>query len=413
MASASPVGKQAAVPSTLPPPGRVLLTDPMADSLLQDAVLDRIRDRAADYDRRNAFFTEDLEDLRDAGYLAMMVPGDLGGAGLPLAAAVREQARLATAGPATALAVNMHVLWTAVAALLRAGGDRSLEWVLRDAAAGEVFAFGISEPGNDEVLADSFTRAERQDDGGYRFFGTKIFGSLAPAWTRLGVFGRDEGDPDSPVLVHGFLERGSAGYRIVADWDTLGMRATQSHTTLLEGARVPPERVARVLPVGPSADPFTFAIFAAFELLVSSVYAGIGERAVQLAAESALSRTSARLGGRPLAEDPDVRSSLAEAAILQDGQLPPLLELARDVDAGVDHGRAWFPRLVGAKVRTTRTARAVVDAAMGVAGGGAYRSVSELARLYRDVTAGQFHPSSERAARRTVANALLGPLPED
>jgi alkylation response protein AidB-like acyl-CoA dehydrogenase len=176
---------------------------------------------------------------------------------------------------------------------------------------------------------------------------------------------------------------------------------------------VPPERVSRVLPVGPSADPFTFAIFAAFELLVSSVYAGMGERAVQLAAESALARTSARLGGRPLAEDPDVRSALAEAAIAQDGQLPPILELARDVDAGVDHGRAWFPRLVGVKVRTTRTARAVVDAAMGVSGGGAYRSVSELARLYRDVAAGQFHPSSERAARSTVANALLGPLPDD
>ena len=384
----------------------------MADTLLDDELLARIRDRAADYDRRNAFFAEDLDELREVGYLAMMVPVDLGGAGLPLAAAVREQARLAAAAPATALAVNMHILWTAVAALLRKRGDDSLEWVLRDAVAGHVFAFGISEPGNDEVLADSFTRADRQHDGGYRYYGTKVFGSLAPAWTRLGVFGRDDSDPDAPVLVHGFLDREADGYRILEDWDTLGMRATQSHTTVLDGARVPPERISRVLPVGPSADPFTFAIFAAFELLVSSVYVGIGERAVHLAAESALSRTSARLGGRLLAEDPDVRSAIAEAAIAQDGQLPPLLELARDVDAGVDHGRAWFPRLVGAKVRATRTARAVVDGAMGVAGGGAYRSVSELARLYRDVTAGQFHPSSERAARRTVANALLGPLPD-
>ncbi len=390
----------------------MLLTEGMADSLLDEALLARIRDRAADYDRRNAFFAEDLDELRAAGYLAMMVPADLGGAGFPVAAAVREQARLAEAAPATALAVNMHILWTAVAALLRSRGDESLEWVLRDAAAGEVFAFGISEPGNDEVLADSFTRAVPEEDGGYRYFGTKVFGSLAPAWTRLGVFGRDDSDPDAPMLVHGFLDRGSEGYRILEDWDTLGMRATQSHTTVLEGARVEPARVSRILPVGPSADPFTFAIFAAFELLVSSVYVGIGERAVQLAAESALTRTSARLGGRTLAEDPDVRSALAEAAIAQDGQLPPILELARDVDAGVDHGRAWLPRLVGAKVRATRTARTVVDGAMGVAGGGAYRSVSELARLYRDVTAGQFHPSSERAARRAVANALLGPLPD-
>src|SRR5690606_36526243 len=108
--------------------------------------------------------------------------------------------------------------------------DDSLEWVLAEAAAGELFAFGNSEPGNDLVMIDSLTTAEPQPDGSYSFTGTKIFTSLSPAWTRLGIFGRD-GDR----LVHGFITRDTPGWRSLDDWDALGMRATQSHTTVLEG----------------------------------------------------------------------------------------------------------------------------------------------------------------------------------
>ena len=64
--------------------------------------------------------------------------------------------------------------------------------MLRDwIADGEVMAFGISEPGNDAVLFDSKTKATAHD-GSVAFDGVKIFTSLAPAFTRLGVFGKDE-----------------------------------------------------------------------------------------------------------------------------------------------------------------------------------------------------------------------------
>ena len=39
-------------------------------TVLTPELLARIRSRAADYDRENAFFAEDLEALRAAGYLA-------------------------------------------------------------------------------------------------------------------------------------------------------------------------------------------------------------------------------------------------------------------------------------------------------------------------------------------------------
>jgi len=64
--------------------------------------------------------------------------------------------------------------------------------------AGEVFAFGISEGGNDLVLFGSDTAAVPDGHGGYAFTGTKIFTSLAPVWTSLGLHGLDTTSPDAP-----------------------------------------------------------------------------------------------------------------------------------------------------------------------------------------------------------------------
>jgi len=359
-------------------------------SPIDDDLLQSIRSRAAGYDRDNAFFTEDLDELKAAGYLRPR----------PLLEAVRDQRLLAAHAPATALGVNMHLVWTTVALVLHDRGDDSLDWLLEEAASGEVFAFGISEPGNDQVLWDSRTTAEPVGDGGYAFTGTKGFTSMTPAWTRLGVFGRD-GDE----LVHGFLTRESPGWRALDDWDTLGMRATQSRTTVLEGAVVPAERIVRRLPVGPNADPFVFAVFSGFLLLIASVYAGIADRALELAVDGARRKTT--LAGDPLSDDPDVRRRLAAAALQIDALAPQIESLARDVDEIADHGARWFRLLTGTKHRSVETARQVVDAAMRGAGGSGYSAASELSRLQRDVLAGIYHPSSTDSVHATVATDLF------
>ncbi len=376
-------------------------------SVLTPELLDRIRSRAADYDRDNTFFTEDLAELRAAGYLAPR----------SLLETARDQRLLAAHAPATALGINMHLVWVGVARVLHDRGDSSLDWVLQDAAVGELFAFGNSEGGNDLVLWDSLTSVERVD-GGFAFTGTKIFTSLAPAWTRLGIFGKQtlgEGTEDGPRLVHGFLRRETAltaieGVTTLDDWDTLGMRATQSRTTKLDHAVVADADVSRFLAVGPNGEPFVFGIFSNFLLLIGSVYAGIADRALELAVEAAHKRTSLKNEGAPYSADPDIRWRVADAALALDALRPDLEGLASDVDTLVNHGSNWFRYLTGAKHRSTEAARYVVDQALRVAGGGGYRSASELARLQRDVLAGIYHPSDTESIHSTVAAALLGPL---
>ncbi|NVM98037.1 acyl-CoA dehydrogenase family protein [Arthrobacter sp. SDTb3-6] len=378
------------------------------EQLLPEELLERFRARAKGYDERNEFFHEDLAELKERRYLGMFAATGDGGLGYGLQQAAAAQRRLATAAPATALAVNMHLVWTGVAHLLHERGDDSLHYVLQEAVAGEVFAFGNSEAGNDSVLFDSNTLAAPLADGGYAFTGTKIFTSLSPAWTRLGIFGKDT-TGEEPVLVHAFITRDAPGYTIKDDWDTLGMRASQSNTTVLDGVVAPAQRVFRKLPVGPNADPLIFAIFACFETLLAAVYTGVGERALQIGVAAVQRRMSMKTG-KPYSQDPDIRWRLASAAMAMDGLYPQVDSVAGDVDALVNHGAMWFPKLVGLKVRATETARDVVDSAVRVSGGGTYFSGNELGRLYRDVLAGIFHPSDDESAHGTIANAWLGPL---
>ncbi|KQR90656.1 MAG: acyl-CoA/acyl-ACP dehydrogenase [Microbacterium ginsengisoli] len=379
-----------------------------AAAWLPDDLIERIRGRAAQVDHDNVFPQEDLDELAAAGYLSILVPSALGGGGLGLAEASLLQQRLATAAPATALAINMHLVWTGVAKVLADRGIDDLRFVQEGAVRGEVFAFGISEAGNDLVLFGSDTVAEPLADGGYAFTGTKIFTSLAAVWTNLGLHGLDTTSADAPQLVYAFVPRSDA---VVTrdDWDTVGMRGTQSRTTELHSAVAPADRVVRRVAPGPNPDPIVFGIFSVFEILLGSVYTGLARRALDLAVATAKTRTSKK-SGTTYAQDPDIRWRIADMGLRYDALPTELASIARDVDANAPHGPRWFTLLSGVKHRAVVMAKSVVDDAILVAGGSSYFTRSELGRLYRDVLAGQFHPSDPESAHATAASAWLGPL---
>ncbi len=375
---------------------------------LPDDLLERIRSRAAQVDADNVFPEQDLAELREAGYLRILVPTDRGGFGLGLEQAAVLQQRLASAAPATALSINMHLVWTGVAKVMQDRGIDDLAFVQTGAAAGDVFAFGISEAGNDLVLFGSDTQAVPQADGGYAFTGTKIFTSLAPVWNHLGLHGLDTSNPDDPKLVYAFVPRTE---QVVTrdDWDTLGMRGSQSRTTELHGVVAPADRVVRSVAPGPNPDPIVFGIFSVFEVLLASVYTGIARRALDVAVETVQARRSKK-SGTTYSQDPDIRWRIADMALAYDALPMQIATIAHDVDAVADRGASWFFSLSGLKHRAVVMSKHVVDDAMLVAGGSSYFTRNELSRLYRDVLAGMFHPSDPESAHATAAALWLGPI---
>lgn len=378
--------------------------------LLTDDMLARFDERAPIYDRENRFFDEDFEELKASGFLLAAVPVELGGSGLGLDEYSQLMRRLGYVAPATALAVNMHCYWMGVASDLLKAGDDSCRWILEKAAEGEVFCALHGEAGNDLPLLLSSASAERVD-GGWKVTGHKIFGSLSPVWTYGGFHAMDTSNPDAPQIVHGFLPRSASGYQIIDTWDTLGMRATQSQDTILDGAFVPDELCPLVCPAGfAGAGPFQVSIFAWALLGFASVYLGAAKRAFDMTVERMPKRTSVALTNS-MAHHPEVQHNVAEMRLDYDAAEALLDRTSSDWANGVEHAD-WPVRLVGTRYTVNLNAYQIVDRALDLSGGSAAFKRSRLEQLFRDIRMGRFHPGNTLLAHELIGKLCLGVDPD-
>ena len=379
---------------------------------LTDRMLERFAKRAPQYDRDNAFFSDDFDELRQSGYLTSAVPTELGGGGLSLAGVAQQQRRLGYYAAPTALAINMHLYWTGTAADLWRAGDTSQQWLLEAAVAGEVFAAGHAESGNDVPVLLSTTRAERVE-GGYRFTGRKSFGSLSPVWSFLGIHGMDTSDPARPTIVHAFMPRDTEGYRIEQNWDVMGMRATRSDDTILDGVFVPDRFVVRVVPAGAAGiDPFVLGLFAWALLGFGNIYYGLARRALDVTIETVKSKKSNALT-RSMAYHAELQHRVAQMGLAIESIGPHLDRIADDWSHGVAHGASWPAKIFAAKFHAVEESWRVVDLALDVAGGFGIFRKSGLEQLFRDARLGRIHPANSMLTHEIVAKTLLGISPDE
>jgi alkylation response protein AidB-like acyl-CoA dehydrogenase len=335
------------------------------------------------------------------------VPRELGGVGLNLAEVGKLQQRLAYHAPSTAIAINMHLYWTGVAADMVRMGDDRLAWILDEAAAGHVFAAAHAEAGNDAGLFAATTIAEPVA-GGYVLHGRKSFGSLSPVWTYFGFHAMDVSDPANPKVVHGFLPRDASGYRIEQNWDSLGMRATASHDTVFEGAFVESRFAPVVVPAGPAgAELFHLNVLAWALLGFANVYAGIARRAYDMTVETSQERRTLTLT-RTRAYHPEVQRRVAEMRMTIESIDGYLSSICEDWSHGVDHGAEWPLKIMCAKHMVVCQAWSVVDNAFDVAGGAAVSRRNRLEQLLRDARLGRVHPVSTMDFYEIVGKGSLG-----
>ena len=380
-------------------------------SILSDALLQACRARAAGYDRDNKFCQEDFDELKAAGYLKLTLPTEFGGLGYTLNQYTREARRLANYAPATALCLNMHHYWVGTAADSWRMGDKSVKFILDDAGNGEVFAAGHAESGNETSITMSITKAEKVT-GGYKFTGRKSFGSLTPVWTRLGIHGLDTSDPANPKVVHGFLARNTPGVTIKETWDVMGMRATRSDDTVLEGAFVPDDKIVRVVPAGlAGADFFVLSIFAWALGGFGNIYYGLGQRMLELTVEQVKAKGSLAMT-RSMAHHPHIQHGVADMAVGLQAIGAQLEMFTQDWSNGVQHAD-WPIRIVSAKYNAVETVWKIADLALELSGGFGMFKKSEMERLFRDARAGRFHPANSALTHELIGKLVLGINPDD
>ncbi|GAB3480982.1 acyl-CoA dehydrogenase family protein [Amycolatopsis cihanbeyliensis] len=365
---------------------------------------DRFAERAAEHDRDNSFPYENYEDMREAGFLRISLPEELGGLGGGMADILPAIERLAMGDGATALAVNMHISplgqWSSV---WRRTGDERLAKFLRLAAEDKlVWAAVTSEIGTPNLMTDARTTASRVE-GGYLLNGRKNFGTNTSVATHCSTTARYEDPELGPRLMLFRVALDDPAVTIHQTWDMMGMRATQSNDVEYKDLFVPDESLVHSLPVGYLDARVMETVFAWAMPAFGAVYSGVAAGALDWAKRQVIRRG--------LATSTRVQDTVAECEILLESSRSVLYRHADEFgsrraleELTVQEG---LSRCALVKYVCTNNATEIFSKLVDAVGGASYVRKLPFERMWRDVQAGLFMPFANYAAKELIGATAL------
>ncbi len=324
--------------------------------------------------------------LHRRGWLTMLAPRSAGGAELPLPQVVR--------------------LEEAVAAI-----DGSMGWVLTLCAGAGWFA-GFLEPG----LARSIIGTPRaclggsgaatghadEEGDGYRLTGSWDYASGAPMAThftlnaRLRRAGQPLLDEDGQPRIRAFLVP-AALVQLVPSWNSLGMRASASHSYRIDGQWLGKEHGFAIDASAATAGGplYRYPFYALAYVTLAANVAGMAGHFIALAEECMRHRRHAR-AGLPLLDVPEVISMLQARKDAYSAARARFYAVLDDSWAQVADGAALDEHAMQAvqasSLDLVAACRAAVDGLYPYCGLYATREDSAINRVWRD-----FHTASQHA----------------
>ena len=371
-----------------------------------EALLPRLKERAARCEELRRLPDETLRDFHDAELFRIHQPKRVGGAELEFAAVVTFGALLARACASTAWNwVNFAAHHMMLGMFPREAQDEIWS-VSRDALIASSFVFPAG-------------RAKKVE-GGYAISGRWPFSSgVDPSqWNMLaGLAYLDENAPPEQRVF--LLERSQ--YKVLDTWRAGGLRGTGSNDVEAKDQFVPEHRTLAVADTkggptpGSAANPgplFQMPVFALFPYMLSGVPLGIAEALIDDFAPRAGKMTGARI-----AEIQSTQIRLGEATACAHASRLVQLANCREAQQTISSGgipdlrtKARY-RLEGAYA--VEWAVRAVDVMFGLAGAGGLYESGHTARAFRDAHAVKQHFSfNTDIAATTYGRVALG-LPGD
>ncbi len=374
-----------------------LLSDTHRDvqALARDFAQAEIAPHAAEWNASHHVPVDVLRRMGEIGLLGVIVPEDLGGAGLDATALalVIEQIARADAGTSTAVAVQNGL----VASPLLKGASRAQqeEWLPR-LAAGEVFgAYALTEPDAGSDTAALRTTATAVN-GGWELRGAKQWitnGGFADVYI---VFART-GEP-GPRGVSAFIAERGDGFEVGAEIPKMGLHTSSTVGLSYDGLRVGPDRM-----VGPENEGLKLALATldGGRITIAAQACGIAGAALDLAVSYAKERQA--FGG-PIARFQGVQFPIADVAAKLEAARLLTLHAAALRDAGKPHAAP------GAKAKLFASAVAVeaADVAVQTLGGYGYSAEFAAERYYRDAKITEIYEGTSQIQRMVIARDLMG-----
>jgi alkylation response protein AidB-like acyl-CoA dehydrogenase len=341
-------------------------------------------------DRSGQISTTAFAELRASGVTAALVPTEFGGGGVTHAEMGNILRVLGRHDPATAVTLSMHTHLVA-AQVWRHKHGIDAEKVLRAVAGGAIL---VSTGASDWIPSNG---TATKVDGGYRVSARKGPASGCEVGQVLVTSIRWQDAPDGPQVLHCSIPMNAEGVSIDLTWDTMGMRATGSHTVVLDNVFVPDAAVAMTRPADQWHPVWNTIIGAALPLIMSA-YLGAADTAVRLA------RTA--VSGRRDAHVIQLVGEMLNAYVTADDLVAAMFRDADDLNFANTEEIA--SRTLSRKTVATDALIQTVRLAIEATGGMGYTRQSDIERLYRDVHGAMFHPLSRAKQLQVTGRMALG-----
>ncbi|WP_253787523.1 acyl-CoA dehydrogenase family protein [Nocardia amikacinitolerans] len=357
------------------------------------SVGEALRAEVADRDRSGEISASAFDLLRDTGLSAALVPAEFGGGGAThrdMGEVLRELGRH---DPSTAVAFAMHAHLVATQLWRHKHGADATPLFQKVVGGALLVSTGASD------WVGSNGRAERVD-GGYLVHARKAPASGCEVGTVLVTSVRYEEGPDGPQVLHCAVPLSAPGVRIEKTWDTLGLRATGSHTVVLENVFVPDAAISLIRPADVWPPLLNVVIGAAMPLVLAA-YLGIADGAV----DTALALVSGR-------GDPHIVQLVGELANAHT-TAADLVEAMFTGSADLEFANtdAYAARTLSRKTVAADALIETVRLAIETVGGVGYSRSSELEMRYRDIHGCLFHPLPRAKQILFSGHVLLGHTP--
>ncbi|MEY9863960.1 alkylation response protein AidB-like acyl-CoA dehydrogenase [Catenulispora sp. GAS73] len=365
--------------------------------LVQDLCAKELAPRAAEYEAAERFPREVFRTLGHAGLLGLPYDEQYGGGGQPYEVYLQVVEELARHWLTIGLGVSVHSL--ACYGLANFGTEEQKEkWLPGMLGGDQLGAYCLSEPQSGSDAAALTTRAVRDRDNSgeaYTVTGTKawITHSGHADFYTLMVRTSDDGAKGVSALL---AEAGTPGMSFGKPENKMGMRGSVTAQVLLDGARVPAERL-----IGVEGQGFSIALSAleAGRLGIAACAVGLAQAALDAAVEYAKSRQQF---GHPIAEFQGVGFMLADMATSVAVGRAAYLTAARRRDAGLPYGT----EAAMAKLFCTDMAMKVTTDAVQVFGGYGYTADFPVERYMREAKVLQIVEGTNQVQRLVISRTL-------
>ena len=274
----------------------------------RDFALAEVSPHVEQLDEAQQFPREILAKAGELGFLGVLVPEELGGAGLGYLEYVLVVTELSKVDPSVGISVAAHNSLCTNHIYKFADDAQRRRWIPRLATGEWIGAWALTEPGSGSDAAAARTLA-RKVDGGWILNGSKIFcthGSVGDVYVVMAVTdpeGRRGANMGAFVI-----EKGAAGLRAGRKENKLGIRASDTAEVILENCFVPDDQL-----LGAPGDGFRQAMAVLDGGRISIAALGLGTAIG--AYETALAYAKQREQfGRPIAQFQAIGFALAEMA---------------------------------------------------------------------------------------------------